>query len=125
MERDLRIVQSALLLGLVDLLSYYAVPIGKNLKGMILGFGIFLGTSLVNLTARSYFGDAFQKAWTYIQPLSYLVMLAVWVAALWSYAPAPETAAGSRLETSYQTLLSATRRRFASTRTRVARAIRP
>ena len=125
MERDLRVVQSALLLGLVALLSYYAVPIGRNLKGMILGFGIFLGTSLVNLTARNYFGEGFQKAWLYVQPLSYLVVLGVWMATLWSYAPAPETAAESRLEISYQTLLSATRRRFASTRTRVARAIRP
>lgn len=125
MERDLRIVQSALLLGLVALLSYYAVPVGKNLKGMILGFGIFLGTSLVNLTARNYFGEGFQKAWVYIQPLSYLVVLGIWLATLWAYAPAPEPAAESRLEVSYQTLLSATRRRFASTRTRLARTIRP
>jgi len=124
-ERDLRVVQSALLLGLVALLSYYAVPVGKNLKGMILGFGVFLGTSLVNLTARSYFGETFQKAWLYIQPLSYLAVLGIWVVTLWSYAPAPEPPAESRLEVSYQTLLASTRRRFASTRTRVARAIRP
>jgi hypothetical protein len=40
-ERDLRVVQTALLAGLVALLIYYSVPLGKNLKGMILGYGFF------------------------------------------------------------------------------------
>jgi hypothetical protein len=124
-ERDLRFVQAMLLAGLVTLSLYYAVPVGKNVRGMIAGFGFFLATSLVHLTARHNFGEAFQAAWQYIQPVTYLVSLVIWLLALWNYAPAPAVSRDSRLELGYQALLAGTRRRFNATRTRLAKAMRP
>lgn len=124
-ERDLRFVQAMLLAGLVTLSLYYAVPLGKNIRGIIVGFGFFLVTALIHLTARNNLGDAFQAAWQYIQPVTFLVSLVIWLLALWSYAPAPEVSRDSRLELGYQALLAGTRRRFSATRTRVAKAMRP
>ena len=124
-ERDFRIVQAALLAGLVALLAAYSVPIGRNLKGMILGYGFFLGTSVVHLTVRDYLGVTFQHAWAYIQPIAYLVVLAIWLVALWFYSPAPELHGESRLEANYQALLAGTRRQLSAARTSLARTMRP
>ena len=124
-ERDLRIVQAALLASLITLLAYYAVPMGRNLKGMILGYGFFLGTSVIHLTVRDYLGVTFQHAWAYIQPIAYLVVLAIWLVALWFYAPAPEPEVESRLEANYQALLAGTRRQLSAARTSLARTMRP
>jgi hypothetical protein len=124
-ERDLRIVQAALLASLIALLAYYSVPIGRNLKGMMLGYGFFLGTSIIHLTARDYLGATFQHAWAYIQPLAYLVVLSVWLAGLWVYAPAPELQPESRLEANYQALVAGTRRQLSAARTHLVRTMRP
>ena len=124
-ERDLRIVQAALLAGLIGLLAFYAVPIGRNLKGMIIGFGFFLGTSLIHLTARDYFGEAFQRAWGYIQPLAYLAVLGIWSITLWFYSPAPEPEPASRLELDYQARLAGTRRQLRLARSHLARTMKP
>jgi len=51
-ERDLRIVQTALLIGLVALFAYYAIPLRRDLKGIIYGFGVFAGTSVIHLSLR-------------------------------------------------------------------------
>ena len=77
-ERDLRIVQLALLIGLVALFTSYAIPLGRNLKGIVYGYGLFTATSVAHLTLRGYLGDSFQRAWQYIQPICYLVVLLVW-----------------------------------------------
>src|SRR5437660_3746207 len=100
-ERDLRIVQVALLAGLVVLFVCYAIPLGRNLKGIIYGYSLFLVTSVVNLTLRYDLGDSFQRSWAYIQPFCYLFVLLVWCVALWSYAPIPEPANEPQLEADY------------------------
>ncbi len=122
-ERDLRIVQLALLLGLVALFAYYAIPLGRNLKGIIYGFSLFLGTSIIHLTLRDYLGDSFQHLWQYIQPVAYLLVLTIWCAALWSYATVPEPEIEPHLEVDYQALVRATRKHLSSARTFLARTI--
>src|SRR5260370_38957290 len=68
-ERDLRIVQLALLIGLVSLFASYAIPLGRNLKGIIYGYGLFIATSVAHLTLRDYLGDSFQLACQYFMPI--------------------------------------------------------
>lgn len=120
-ERDLRIVQIALLIGLVLLFAYYAISLGRNLKGIICGFGMFVGTSVLHLTLRDYLGDSFQHLWQYIQPIAYILVLLIWCATLWSYREAPEAEGESRLEMDYQSLVRATRKRLSSVRGYVSR----
>lgn len=122
-ERDLRIVQIALLIGLVALFAYYAIPLGRNLRGIIYGFSIFVGTSVIHLTLRDSLGDSFQHLWEYIQPVAYLLVLAIWCAALWSYASAPEPEMEPHLEVDYQSLVRATRKQLSSARNYVSRTI--
>jgi hypothetical protein len=54
LERDLRTVQAMFLFGLLGVISYCGIAIGKNMKGMILAYGLYIATSLVSLAVRSY-----------------------------------------------------------------------
>jgi len=124
-ERDLRIVQLVLLIGLAGLFASYAIPLGRNLKGIIYGYGLFTATSVAHLTLRDYLGDSFQRAWQYIQPICYLAVLVVWCMTLWSYAPIPQPTTQPRLEADYESLIAATKRKVRSARSYVLRAMRP
>lgn len=124
-ERDLRIVQLALLAGLVVLFVCYAIPLGRNLKGITYGYGLFLVTSVINLTLRDDLGNGFQHSWEYIQPICYLFVLLAWCATLWSYAPIPEPATEPHLEADYESLVDATKRKMHSARSYVLKAMRP
>jgi hypothetical protein len=125
LERDLRIVQSVLLIVVIGLSYYYAIRLGKNLWGMMLGYGFFLGTSIINLTIRTQEGSSFQRLWEYLQPLSYVVVLGIWCAALWSYSPIEVPVPGANLETDYQSLLIQTRTRVAKARNYLSKAVQP
>jgi hypothetical protein len=84
LERNLRVVQACSLLALVVALWLYQVPVGRNLKGILTGYGFFVISSVVQLSLLSYLGASFQKVWFYLQPVSYLVFLVIWMVALWS-----------------------------------------
>lgn len=125
LERDLRVIQAFCLLVLVALLPYYRIPLGRNAKGLLSGYGIFLGCSVVTLTLRSSLGDGFQKAWTSVQPLSYLAVLCIWCAFLWNYEPNPQVEPHAKIEADYHSLASSTRKSVAHAREFLARAVRP
>lgn len=111
-ELYLRIVQIVLLTGMVALIAYYAIPLGRDLKGIIYGFSVLVGTSVIHLSLRGHLGDRFQIIWQYTQSMSYLLVLLVWCATLWSSATAPEPETDTRLELDYQALAFATKRQL-------------
>jgi hypothetical protein len=125
LERNMRVVQAILLIALVLVLAQYAIPLGRNLKGMILGYGLFISTSVINLTLRLFLGDSFQKSWQYLQPIFYLAVLSVWCWTLWSYQAAPLPATEAKIEEDYQLLAAGTRKRLFLIRSYLGRAIRP
>lgn len=124
-ELDLRIVQVALLFGLLILLAYYAIPLGRNLRGIVCGYALFLVTNLAGLIFREEIGQRFQGVWQYLQPGSYLAVLSIWCWAMWSYAPAPQPEHEPELETDYEALLATTKWRLRILRSRVTRGIQP
>jgi len=89
LERDLRMAQALALFVVVFLIFYYRIAIGRNMKGMIVGFGLYVAVSLISLTLRLFVGIQFSPAWKVIQTTSYLMALFIWVVALWSYEPNP------------------------------------
>ena len=109
LQRDFLLVQAILLFGLLQLISYYGIFMGRNLKGMIFGYGQCVGTTLVTLALHSYLGVRFEAASILIQQMSYLAALAIWLVALWSYCadPRPEATIGG--EEDYEVLVAKTR----------------
>ena len=108
-ERDLRSVQSLFICGLLALIFYYGIPIGKNMKGMVVGYGVYIVTSLMSLAVRAYAGPSFTSVWRVVQPVSLDVSLMIWLVALWSYCPNPVPDSNIPLEQDYEALVTKTR----------------
>lgn len=123
-ERDLRSVQAIFVFGLLAVIFYYGIPIGKNMKGMILGYGLYILTSLVSLAVRAYAGKPFDKVWDVAQPLSFDTSLVIWLVALWSYCPNPVPDPNIHLEEDYEALVSRTRSVIGAIRTYLGKAAR-
>jgi hypothetical protein len=102
-------VQGVLLIVIIQVMAYYAIPAGRNLKGMMLGYGQAVAVTLALLAVRNYKGPGFQHAWTFTQQLSYLASLSIWLVALWSYIPAPVPKARIKSDDDYDGLASRTR----------------
>jgi hypothetical protein len=109
LEWKLRMVQALAILTLVVLFLWYAIPFGRNLRGILIGYGLFVGLSILQFTMLHYSWTDIARYWAYAQPFSYVVVLSVWTVALWSARPQPETSQAVALDTDYQELLASTR----------------
>lgn len=87
LERDIRFVQIVATAILIAIVLLYRIPMSRNLKGIVLGYGFYLGTVVTNLTFLGAFGERVQSAASRIQASSYLVTLLIWTVTLWSYDP--------------------------------------
>jgi len=112
LERDLRVAQAIVLMTIIFLTGYYRIEIGKNVRGMILGFGVYVGASVLSLTVRVFIGPRFGTAWQIIQSSAYFAALAIWAVALWSFEPErpskPPSDSGDGSGAGYQALADQT-----------------
>jgi hypothetical protein len=122
MERVLRAVQAAAILALVALFLLYSIPFGRNLRGILLGYGLFVGERVVCLTFVSLQTHNF---WFYAYSASYIGALSLWIGYLWSYRPNPQRRAGGPdLDDDYHRIATATRRWLQGMRGYLRRAVR-
>jgi hypothetical protein len=124
LERDLRIVQALALIGLVSLFLWYAIPFGKNLKGILTGYSVFIAMSVIQLTLMASLWQSFQVAWNYLQPASYLFVLCIWAEALWSAEAVAKAKSGAKLEQDYDALVASTGQMLDRARARLGWAVR-
>ena len=120
-ERALRTVQAISIVALVTVFASYSIPFGKNLRGILLGYGLFIGERVICLTFMPPKGHHF---WFYAYFASYLAALSLWLGHLWSYQPIPEPSTTVQLEREYQTIATATRGRLRETRGYLRKAVR-
>jgi hypothetical protein len=92
-ERNLRLVQSLLLLAILAPIFRRGLGMGRNMRSTFLGYGICVAASLVILAVRSYAGTVAQHAWQVAQPFSYFVCLLIGLYAMWAYCPSPSAPA--------------------------------
>jgi len=119
LERDLRVIEALVLATVLAIVFYYRIELGKNVTGMILGFGAYVGVSLTTLALRSFVGPRFDTAWGLLQSASFVFGTAVWTVALWSYSPNPKpptTGRGGRGDGGYDALVRGTRAHLESVR---------
>jgi hypothetical protein len=124
LERNVRSVQAVFLVALLTLISYYGIQIGKNMKGMIVGYGLSIAASLVSMAAYSYADGRFAAIARISQQLGYTLRDAIWVVTLWSYAPNPEDAP-TRIEEDYGQLIERTRAAMGTMRAYLGKAVGP
>ena len=124
LERDFRIVQAILILLILGVLTYYLIPIGRNLRGIIAGYGFYIGAGLINMTIGSNFGNG-TYAWLRHFPAgAYLCTLIIWSAMLWSYYPNPAPTREIMIEHDYNLLSTRTAQAVARARAQVLRGVR-
>jgi len=124
LERLLRTVQSLAILALVVLFLFYAIPFGRNLRGILLGYGLFVGISVIQLTFVADSESRFHSFWSNASPGSYVIALGLWLVHLWSYFPSPEPTRAVRLEEQYQRVAAATTQRLKEARGYLTKAVR-
>lgn len=124
LERDLRVIEALLLVTVLSIVFYYEIALGRNLVGLIVGFGTYVGASLIVLAVRAFAGPRFNETWGILQSSAYLLSLMVWVIALWSYSPQPVPVDRTRLDGDYEALAGATRDALSSLRSYFKRTVR-
>ncbi len=124
-ERNLRAIQAVSLIVLATLSVYYVVPISRNVKGILTGYGLFIATCVVTLALRLSFGQVFQSTWAFIQPLCYTGVLLIWCGSLWKYEPAPLPELQPKIEEDYQSLALVTRKGLLQARAYLGKSMRP
>jgi hypothetical protein len=93
LERNLRVVQALLLLAMTGLIVHYALAIGRNIRFILIGYGLYIGCAVISLSMRAQGGEAFSAPWQSIQKLAWDVTAVIWCVGLWSYSgnPVPDT----------------------------------
>lgn len=124
LERDLRFVQAVALSALLAVFVFYGLPLGRNLLCLVLGYGVFVATSVINLAVRARFGDGFQHWWLYLQPSLYVIVLCIWCAGLWNCSVMRTPAGALRMAEDYARLANSTRTRLNALRSHMNRGIR-
>lgn len=89
LERNLRVVQAFAVLAIIIVFVVYAIPRGRNLKGVLAGYGLFVASRIVQLSLLSQLGSSFERIFLYLEPFAYLTVLCIWTVALWSPATEP------------------------------------
>ncbi len=121
LERALRIFQAVSIAALVALFVFYSIPFGRNLRGILLGYALFIAQRVICLTFVQPTGRGF---WFYAYSACYAVVLMLWTSHLWSYRACPEPKRLVELEREYRLIAAATQRKLEETRGYLRKAVR-
>lgn len=88
LDRSFSFVQALMILGTLVMARYYGLRCGRNVRGIALAFGGWVSISTAN-NALADLASSFLPYFYYLRPLSFVLMMAVWVWALWIYEPNP------------------------------------
>lgn len=124
LERDLRAVQALVFITILGVVFHYGITIGRNLKAILLGYGLYIGVSVLMLALRSYAPELIDTFGRALLIYSYLASLAIWVFGLWSYYPEPAPQP-TQFETDYDALALRTKGAVSWVRSYLERTARP
>lgn len=122
-QRTMRMVQALSLFALVLLFLHYSIPFGRNLRGILFGYALFVAGSVIWLTFAYTGSGRFRNFWFYLYPMSYDVSLLIWIGHLWGYCPNPQTKESAQFERQYERIAAATKRRLQEARSYLEKAI--
>jgi len=115
-QRAMRMVQALSLFALVLLFLHYSIPFGRNLRGILLGYGLFVAGSVIWLTFAYTGTGRFRNFWSYLYPFWYDITLLVWIGHLWGYRPNPQRRGSAQFERQYERIAAATKRHLQEAR---------
>jgi hypothetical protein len=125
LERNLRSIEALFLAAVLALIAYYRIRIGRNMKGMIAGYGISIVVSLTSMAVDTYTGGAFAGILGVARQLGYAVPVGIWALALWSYRPNPASMPPFQMEEDYERFAGKTQGAVLALRGYIGRAVGP
>jgi hypothetical protein len=87
MERSFGFVQALLILAVLTMARYYHLPVGRNIWGIAVAFGMYTSLSTATSALVDIKRVSFFPYWHFLSPFSFVAMLGMWTWALWTYAP--------------------------------------
>lgn len=87
-EQYLTLAQAVLLLTVAALAGYYRLPLGRNVRGLVFGFGFYLPFCAMNFASLQIV-RGFLPYWQFLSPALYIGLLVFWIWAFWEYVPSP------------------------------------
>jgi hypothetical protein len=99
LDRSFGFAEALMILGTLVVARYYGVTCGRNIRGIALAFGAWASISTAN-DAMIDLANSFVPLFYYLRPLSFVIMLVVWIWALWVYEPNPPIKESEGLELS-------------------------
>jgi hypothetical protein len=121
LDRVVRLVQAVAIAAFTLVLLIYSIPVARNLRGILLGYGLYVSVLAITLTFVPQAGHGF---WFYALSASYPFALVTWLVHLWSFqehAATPPSPSGG----DYKWAAAATRNRLETARGELSRAVRP
>ncbi|MGH9572308.1 MAG: hypothetical protein ACRD40_02095 [Candidatus Acidiferrales bacterium] len=123
LERNVRAAQILFFLGIVGTIFYYGIALGRNMRGMIYGYGVYLAASVISLALRLYYHARVDALRTF-RPIAFDLSLLTWLIALWSYEPNPAPPVDPPDEPGYEALASLTKAQIEAMRSHIGRPTR-
>lgn len=116
LERWLRLLQAALLAAILLAARRYSLALGRNVAGLLLGFGLFASLTVASVASLALTHIDLTR-WGHLYAVTYLVTLVIWCIALWEYAPNRLPVRRDNLEQDYARLNAAITRALLQVRT--------
>jgi hypothetical protein len=94
-EINLRVVQVILLIVLLSLIFYYGIPLGRNLRFLLIGYAGYIGSNLLTLAlvAKTFTvgmgAGRVEMSRAFVAQFEYCVTLIIWCVGMWSYYKEP------------------------------------
>lgn len=88
-EQYLTATLALVLLCIAGLARYYRLRLGKNMRGLVLGLGLYLSLYALNFASLQFI-QGFLRYWQILSLIAYIGLAAFWLWSFWEYAPAPE-----------------------------------
>jgi len=123
----LRYVEGGLLVVVLFLLGIYRIFLGRNLRGLLTGYGFMVGMDVMNLALLFHDRNELSLLSLMLRrllPVTWVIALIIWCVALWSPKPGPSQPVENEIERNYQVLAAKTRAILTRVTTRLVRAIR-
>jgi hypothetical protein len=89
LERNFRATEALIYVAMVAGILYFGVPLGQNLKGILLGYGLYVGASLLICAAVVRFPH-FLDGWSPVPSVWNGVCFIIYLRGLWNYDPPPQ-----------------------------------
>ncbi len=82
------LTKAFIILALVAAVRHYRLGMSRNVRGLVLGFSIYLLVNVANFAAAQTYGrSAYTEVLWVMSPIAYALCLLIWTVAMWNYKP--------------------------------------